>query len=80
MNMAPVRGVGQQMLTQVGTFPLPPLFIALIQGDLSLDRFQYAPTFCEIFQLVRWVLVRWMARSTPAAKEIAAASAAGRVS
>ena len=47
MNTAPVGGVGQQMLTQVGTFPLPPLFIALIQSNLSLDRFQHGPTCCS---------------------------------
>ena len=39
-----------------------------------------APHFVRFCQLVRRVLVRWMAGSTPAAEEIAATSAAGRVS
>ena len=46
---------------------------------LSADS-NMALHFVRFCQLVRRVLVRWMAGSTPAAEEIAATSAAGRVS
>ena len=38
-----------------------------------------APHFVRLCQLVRRILVRWMAGSTPATEEISATSAAGRV-